>query len=89
MSLCNKLEAGLLRSQADSKKLMKAVVGRMLAGGINLGTQISRITRMHTDRQNMVDGYRFQITNLRLSAVLFLKPPYLHTNFSSKLPALL
>jgi len=31
MSLCDKLEAGLLRSQADSEKLMEAVVGRMLA----------------------------------------------------------
>ena len=33
MSLCDKLEVGLLRSQADSEKLMEAVVGRMLAGG--------------------------------------------------------
>ncbi len=32
MSLCDKLEAGLMRSQADSEKLMEAVVGRMLAG---------------------------------------------------------
>jgi len=32
MSLCNKLEAGLMHSQADSEKLMEAVVGRMLAG---------------------------------------------------------
>ncbi len=32
MSLCDKLEAGLLRSQADSERLMEAVVGRMLAG---------------------------------------------------------
>lgn len=32
MSLCNKLEAGLMRSQADSERLMEAVVGRMLAG---------------------------------------------------------
>ena len=31
--LCDKLEAGLMRSQADSEKLMDAVVGRMLAGG--------------------------------------------------------
>ncbi len=31
MSLCNELEAGLLRSQADGEKLMEAVVGRMLA----------------------------------------------------------
>jgi type I restriction enzyme S subunit len=31
MSLCDKLEAGLLRSQADSERLMEAVVGRMLA----------------------------------------------------------
>ncbi len=27
------LEAGLMRSQADSERLMEAVVGRMLAGG--------------------------------------------------------
>ena len=33
MSLCDELEAGLLRSQADGEKLMEAVVGRMLAGG--------------------------------------------------------
>jgi hypothetical protein len=33
MSLCDKLEAGLMRSQADSERLMEAVVGRMLAGG--------------------------------------------------------
>ena len=33
MFLCDKLEAGLLRSQADSERLMEAVVGRMLAGG--------------------------------------------------------
>jgi len=32
MSLCDKLEAGLLRSQADSERLMEAVVGRMLVG---------------------------------------------------------
>ena len=32
MSLCDKLEAGLMRSQADSERLMEAVVGRMLAG---------------------------------------------------------
>jgi type I restriction enzyme S subunit len=32
MSLCNKLEAELLRSQADSERLMEAVVGRMLEG---------------------------------------------------------
>jgi len=32
MSLCDELEARLLRSQADSEKLMEAVVGRMLAG---------------------------------------------------------
>ncbi len=31
MSLCDALEAGLARSQADSEKLMEAVVGRMLA----------------------------------------------------------
>jgi len=31
MSLCDKLEAGLMRSQADSEKLIRAVVGRMLA----------------------------------------------------------
>ncbi len=31
MSLCDELEAGLLRSQADSEKLMEAVEGRMLA----------------------------------------------------------
>ncbi|MCZ7385312.1 MAG: hypothetical protein O8C63_11270 [Candidatus Methanoperedens sp.] len=31
MSLCNKLEAGLLCSQADSERLIRAVVGRMLA----------------------------------------------------------
>ena len=35
MSLCDKLEAGLMRSQADSERLMEAVVGRMLAGGDN------------------------------------------------------
>ena len=33
MSLCDELEAGLMRSQADSEKLIRAVVGRMLAGG--------------------------------------------------------
>ena len=32
MSLCGALEAGLMGSQADSKKLMEAIVGRMLAG---------------------------------------------------------
>ncbi len=31
MSLCDELEAGLTRSQADSEKLIRAVVGRMLA----------------------------------------------------------
>jgi len=31
MSLCDELEAGLMRSQADSERLMEAVVGRMLA----------------------------------------------------------
>ncbi|MDP2845003.1 MAG: hypothetical protein Q8N79_02870 [Candidatus Methanoperedens sp.] len=30
MSLCDALEAGLLRSQADSEKLMEAVVSRVL-----------------------------------------------------------
>ena len=30
MSLCDKLEAGLLRSQADSEKLMEAVVSGVL-----------------------------------------------------------
>ncbi|MCZ7385315.1 MAG: hypothetical protein O8C63_11285 [Candidatus Methanoperedens sp.] len=29
--VCDELEAGLLYSQADSKRLMEAVVGRMLA----------------------------------------------------------
>ena len=28
-----KVEAGLMRSQADSERLIEAVVGRMLAGG--------------------------------------------------------
>lgn len=32
MSLCDKLEAGLMRSLADSERLIRAVVGRMLAG---------------------------------------------------------
>ena len=32
MSLCDELEAGLMRSQADSERLMEAIVGRMLAG---------------------------------------------------------
>jgi hypothetical protein len=32
MSNCAALEAGLMRSQADSKRLIRAVVGRMLAG---------------------------------------------------------
>jgi hypothetical protein len=32
MSLCDELEAGLMRSQADSGRLMEAVVGRMLVG---------------------------------------------------------
>jgi hypothetical protein len=32
MSLCDELEAGLLRSQTDSERLIRAVVGRMLAG---------------------------------------------------------
>lgn len=31
MSLCAELEAGIMRSQADSEKLMEVVVGRMLA----------------------------------------------------------
>ncbi|MFA4934721.1 MAG: hypothetical protein WC568_02680 [Candidatus Methanoperedens sp.] len=31
MSLCDALEAVLPRSQADSERLMEAVVGRMLA----------------------------------------------------------
>jgi len=31
MSLCDKLEAGLMRSHADSERLIRAVVGRMLA----------------------------------------------------------
>ena len=35
MSLCDELETRLMRSQADSEKLMEAVVGRMLAGGDN------------------------------------------------------
>ncbi len=32
MSLCDELEAGFMRSQADSERLMEAVVGRMLVG---------------------------------------------------------
>ncbi len=32
MSICDNLEAGLARSQADGERLMEAVVGRMLAG---------------------------------------------------------
>jgi len=32
MSLCDKLEDGLIHLQADSERLMEAVVGRMLAG---------------------------------------------------------
>lgn len=35
MSLCDNLEAGLMRSQADSERLMEAAVGKMLAGGDN------------------------------------------------------
>ena len=31
ISLCDMLEAGLMRSQADSERLIRAVVGRMLA----------------------------------------------------------
>ena len=31
MSLFDKLEAGLMRSQEDSERLIEAVVGRMLA----------------------------------------------------------
>ncbi|MBU4077280.1 MAG: hypothetical protein KKI06_11360 [Euryarchaeota archaeon] len=31
MSLCDELEAGLMRSQEDSERLIEAVVGRMLA----------------------------------------------------------
>jgi len=31
MSLCDELETSLMRSQADSERLMEAVVGRMLA----------------------------------------------------------
>jgi len=31
MSLCDELEAGLMRSQADSERGMEAVVGRMQA----------------------------------------------------------
>lgn len=33
MSLCDQLEAGLMRSQAESERLMEAVVGKMLTGG--------------------------------------------------------
>jgi hypothetical protein len=32
MSLCDELEAGLMRSQADSEMLMESVVGEILAG---------------------------------------------------------
>jgi hypothetical protein len=32
MSLCDELEAGLMRSQVDSERLIEAVVGKMLAG---------------------------------------------------------
>ncbi|MDP3012788.1 MAG: restriction endonuclease subunit S, partial [Candidatus Subteraquimicrobiales bacterium] len=32
MSLCDKLEAGLMHSQVDSEKLMEVVVGSILAG---------------------------------------------------------
>ncbi len=32
MSLCDKLEAGLMRLQADNERLIRAVVGLMLAG---------------------------------------------------------
>jgi type I restriction enzyme S subunit len=39
MSLCDELEAGLARSQADSERLMEAVVGRMLAGGDSVEEQ--------------------------------------------------
>jgi len=39
MSLCDKLEAGLMRSQTDSERLIEAVVGRMLAGGDSGGVQ--------------------------------------------------
>jgi len=31
MSLCDELEAGLLRSQADGERLMEAVVSRVVA----------------------------------------------------------
>jgi hypothetical protein len=31
ISLCDKLETGLMRSQEDSERLMEVVVGRMLA----------------------------------------------------------
>jgi len=34
MSLCNDLEAGLMRSQVDSEKLMEAVVGRIAGGEV-------------------------------------------------------
>jgi hypothetical protein len=32
MSLCDELKAGLMRSQAGSERLMRAVVERMLMG---------------------------------------------------------
>ena len=63
MSLCDELEAGLLRSQADSERLMEAVVGRMLEGDKLWNADCTD----GADRQYKVDEYRFQITNLRLS----------------------
>jgi len=36
MSLCDELEAGLMRSQADGEKLIEAVVGKMLVSGDSL-----------------------------------------------------
>jgi len=35
MSLCDKLEAGLMHSQTDNERLMEAVVGRIGGGGLN------------------------------------------------------
>jgi len=47
MSLCDELEAGLLRSQADSERLMEAVVGRMLAGNKLWNTDDTDLTDNH------------------------------------------
>jgi hypothetical protein len=60
LSICDELEAGLTRSQADSEKLMEAVVGRMLAGGESIrGTALKNqktVLKSHYIREKEVSG---------------------------------